>query len=315
MVTKAYINSLLDGAEFFDPYNPVQVQEAILAAYTTGLPDWIPDEDVILRRVIPLEAEQWVVWSETQKAQLLRSLLAFATGRNLDLIGLGPPPVIRRLREPDDDYRLRIANAHLRLSLGNLVGIEEQVVDLDTEITNAYAAVSLNRQNVNVFNVKANATVLTPEEKAPINTYFEGRGTKIAGVEIEMVDPTVVPFKIRIEGVFDRTLYGESVVEERIRRSVYQFIVDNERIGNTWTNSKLCGAADVPELVDTPTAEYRVPTGFTGTTTAAFDDADDLGKVAAELTAESGYSRSHLFYCIQDDKNVLITLRGKNDPA
>ena len=315
MVTKAYINSLLQDAEFFDPYNQAQVEEAILAAYANGLPGWVPSGDNILRRATPLEAEQWAIWAETQKAQLLRSLLAFATGRNLDLIGLGPPPVVRRLNEPDDDYRLRIANAHTRLSLGNLQGIEEQVIELNTDVTDSYAAVSLNRQNVHVYNVKANATVLTPEEKSVLNTYYMGRGTKIGGVEIEMQDPTIVPFKIVIEGVFDRTLYGEAVVERRIRDSVYQFIIDNERIGNTWVASKLCGAADVAELVNTPKAEYRVPTAFAGTTTAAFDDDADLGKVVAELTAQSDYNRAHLFYCMRDADNVRITLRGRNDPA
>lgn len=315
MVSKAYIDSLLEGVEFFDPYNQAQVEEVILAAYTDGLTGWVPSRDNILRRSIPLEAEAWTVWTETQKAQLLRSLLAFATGRNLDLIGLGPPPVIRRLNEPDDDYRLRIANSHRRLSRGTLEGIEEDVIDLDGEIVDAHAVVSLNRQNVHVYNVKANATRLTPEEKAPLNTYFTGRGSVIAGVQVVMQDPTIVPFKIIIAGVFDRGLYGEDVVEQRIRNKVYQFIDDNQFIGNSWEASKLCGAADVAELTNTPTAEYRVPSGYDGGEASFFRDDSDRGKVAVRLAADDTYTRAHLYHCLKDDDNVIITLRGKNDPA
>ena len=309
MVTRAYINSLLQDAQFFAPYDRAEVERMITDAYVAGLPGWIPGEDVILRRTIPLEAMQWSLWAEMQKAQLFRSLLAFATGRNLDIIGLGPPPVIRRLNEEDDDYRLRIALAHVRLSLGNLRGIEEDSGDLNGLIVNAYAAVSLNRQDVHVYVVKSNAELLTADEKRAINVYFEGRGSKISGVIITAQDPTVIPYKIVVEGVFDRTLYGEALVESRIRNSLYAYIAEQQRIGNTLYYSGLCDAAKVQEAIDTPTVQYRVPTDG-----MAFTGNDDLGDAATELTAQDNYTRSDLYYCLQDEDNVLITLRGINDP-
>lgn len=307
MVTQAHIDSLREGAQFFPPYTRQEIEDDLLEMLRAGLPDWDSRADTILRRSLPLIAEQVKVWTDTNRSQLLNGMVLFATGVHLDILGLGPPPVLRGIGEADDPYRLRIINASLRRSLGSLGGVEGDTRALNAEITDVLAVVSPNRQDIHTFCVKGVAELLTTEEKAVINTHFLGREAAIAGVVITAVDPTLVPVKIKVSGVFDRNLYAEALVEERIRTSVYAYITEQQRIGNTWYASSLCAASDVRETVNA-VGEFRVPMDG-----IAFTGPDDEGVVRSELTATTSYTQTHLYHCPQDEENVIITLRGIDD--
>lgn len=255
MVTQAELNDLLSQAnEFFTPTDRAELERELLTVLINGLPDWDSATDSILRRALPLIAEQVEVWITTNEENIKQGLLAYAEGPLLDIFGLGPPLVRRRLGEEDDPYRLRIANASNRLNLGSLAGYEEAAREQDTTLADALAVVSPNRQNVRIFVALPDAGIPTPEAIADLRTFFGGRGASIAGADVDVSAPTVREYRINVTARYDPAVHSEDTVRNSVRDSIYQFIRDSRRIGQKIYLSRLRDAAFTPECVDVAAA-------------------------------------------------------------
>lgn len=307
MVTLPFIQSLMTSAQYFPEAERDVIEQDLLSILTNGLPNWDFQADTILRRSLPLQSEGLAVQINTNRAVLLESLLAYATGPQLDVLGLGPPPVLRRSGESDDSYRLRITNAHSLLNLGSLNGIQEQALAFNDEIIDAYAVISPNRQDPRVYTLKADVTQLTPEESMALTTYFAGRSEHIGGVVITVAQPTVKEYRIQVDAQYDTTRYGGPFVEGRIRESLYQFIRSNQLIARTLYTAALCDAAYTVETLNIPTGQFLIPT--TGNT---FAEDDDGVPATGDLLARHGFAVSDIYHCLQDEENVLITVNPVN---
>ena len=303
MVTQAYISGLVEGGRFFPEVDRAEITAGLLAALEAGLPDWDdPPTDALLYRALPYIAEYIQTKLETDHAQLLRGLLATAQGPDLDVIGLGPPVVLRRTGEADDDYRLRIATAHAAFARGTIEGVEYLASTFNTAIADVRAYVSPNRQDLRVFPIGENVTQLATEARTMLQAYLASRENAIAGVTVTVAEPTVQQYRIRAAGRYDPTLYASTEVTALMRTSLQGFIRDNQLVGRTVYESVLIDAARVPELRDV-TAQFVRPTS--GNT---FPDGDDGAIHSGNLVASAQFTAADIYTAALDDTGVQITV-------
>lgn len=255
MVTLNELNDLrAQAGSFFTPANRAEMEARLLEVLVEGLPDWDSAADTLLRRGLPLIAEQVEVWITTNDENVKQGLLAYAEGPLLDIFGLGPPVVRRRLGEADDPYRLRIANALTQSNLGSTDYYENTVRELIPEITDALAVVAPNRQNLRVFVAKADGSLGTADELKELNDYFDQSGTHIAGTDINVASPTQETYYINVTAKYDPTLYSEDLVMRNVETAVFAFIDQNRVIGRKIYLSALRDAAFTAETVDVTAA-------------------------------------------------------------
>ena len=293
MVTQAELTDLLNQAgSFFTPANRAEMEAELLNVLRTGLPDWDSGSDTILRRALPLIAEQVEVWLTTNEENVKQGLLAYAEGPLLDIFGLGPPLVRRRLGEADDPYRLRIANSSTRLNLGSLDGYEEAARETDTTLVDSLAVVAPNRQNVKLYVVKPDAELPVQSEIDILQRYFNERGNSIAGAEIQVSTPTVRQYRINVTAFYDPSVYSEEIVSSGITSSLYAYIRSNREIGRKIYLSALNDAAFTPECIDV-TAQFVTLTGD-GTDASPYVRTPVAGNLNI---ANPSYSQAFVYTC------------------
>ena len=248
MVTKQYIDHIKSTARLWQPYDREQDEVALVQFLQAGLPDWNAAADNLLRRAVPLMVEYNRMRSETAHAQVLRSLLAFAEGEDLDVIGLGPPPVFRYVGEPDEDYRVRIANSQLGLSIGSLGSAESRARLALPALTDVLAVVAPNRQNVAVFALKGEHQQITTTERTSLEEFLQARDGVIAGVEITAPAPTFVEYSISVIARYDKSQTAV-VLEPLIRSAIYAYLGQNH-LGRPVYRSAINDAAHIPGVSD-----------------------------------------------------------------
>lgn len=247
MVTQRDLGSLLDAAEFFPEADRQAIEAAWLIAWTTGMPDWEPHADTMLRQSLALSAEQVAIWMNMSRANQLRVLVAFAQGPQLDILGLGPPPTIRREGEPDDSYRLRIINAHARLNLGSLDGVDQQVEETFDLLREIHSVVSPNRQDVRVFVLRADAAQATMMERDAVVAHLAQRDQHIAGVQFTCHEPVVRRYRVVSYVTYDPRSFGQAEVEAAVRAHIYRSLLAVEGIGDSVFVNFFC--ANLPETI------------------------------------------------------------------
>ncbi len=264
MVTPAYIAGLRDQAELWQPIDADAIEQRLVAYLDGQLPDWSPLADSLLRRALPLIAEQMQVFDEERLAQARRGLLAYAEGADLDLLGLGPPVVLRRTGEADETYRVRIAEARLSLSLGSLAYEEALAVSVLPAITDALAVVARNRQDVTLYALTGVRQALSTTQEQLLTRRLNARDAVIAGVEVTVGEPTEVPYTIAVEATYDAGLTDGGDLSRRIRQSIYDYLAGSQRIGQPVYRSAIQEAAFVAGVYDlaisTPERDLAPPT-------------------------------------------------------
>ena len=250
MVTPAYIRSLRADAQIWTPIDVAVLEERIIDYLDRHLPDWDRRADSLLRRSVPLIAMQVQVIDEERLHQARRGLLAYAEGPDLDLLGLGPPVILRRAGEVDEDYRIRIADARLSLSLGSLAYEEALARQLQPALTDVLAVVGRNRQDVYLYALTGQREAITSEERRALDTEMNRRDAQIAGVVVTAATPTEVPYTIDIEATYDAAATDGADLERRIRESIYEFLGRTQRIGHDVYRSAIQEAAWVEEVLD-----------------------------------------------------------------
>ena len=302
MVTQAYISGLVAGGRFFPPVDRTAITNGLLEALQDGLPDWDdPPTDALLYRALPYISAYVQTQVEMGQSQLLRGLLATAQGSDLDVIGLGPPVVLRRAGESDDDYRLRIAQGVTQLSRGTLAGIENLASTFNTAIADVRAYVSPNRQDVRVFPVGQMVTQLATADRMALQVYLGGRTIALAGVDTTVQEPTIKQYRIKANGVYDPALYSASQVIALMRTALNAFVAENEMVGWTVYESALRDAAYVPELRDVSVTFVRPTNGD------AFAQDDAGVDTAGNLAARAGFTAADIYTCQRNEANIILT--------
>ena len=247
MVTRAYIDNLIPDATFFPPYDRADFEERLYNLLVQGLPRWDSRADTILRRSLPLISEAVATEINTHRAELLRGLLATAEGPDLDILGLGPPVVVRNLGESDENYRLRIANSWATNNLGSLVGIAARALLVITDAVTALPQVRVNRQDVDLFIAKSEGELLTTEEVILLTESLNDLSAKIAGTNTYIHHPNVIEYKIKVTLKYDATRYGSTLVHDNSVASLEKWAADNYAIGRILYKNDMLDAAKVPE--------------------------------------------------------------------
>ena len=291
MVTPAYIDSLRTDALMWQPVDRAALEERLLAYLDEQLPDWNRRADSLLRRAVPLISAELAVFDEERLAQARRGLLAYATGPDLDLLGLGPPVTLRRPGESDGDYRVRIAESRLSISLGSLSYYEQRAYDLEPALTDALAVAAPNRQDVTLYGLTGDRQALTPPQVAALTGALNARDSVIAGVIVTVGARQEVPYTIEIEATYDAGLTDGADLEARIRAGVYAWLADSQRLGEAVYRSAIQEAAWVEGVLDidlaAPAKDLAPPTLVF---VAAADDPGSgaAGYVTTDASAPSG---------------------------
>ena len=288
MVTRQYIENIREQARLWQPYDQAAAEQALRQYLQLGLPDWDPAADSLLSRSIPLLVDVLRIQSETAHAQVRRGLLAFAEGPDLDLLGLGPPPVFRFPGEADDDYRVRIANAQAGLNIGALDSIEQDARLAMPIITDVAAITAPNRQDVSVFAVKAGRALLTATEATSAQEYLNARDGVIAGVQITVRQPTEVPYTIRVRVRYDASRENGTALSAVVRSEIYKFLAAQERLGSPVYRSAIYDAAYVSavERVEVIEPEYDLAPPYLTVKRAAGDTTGHSARVEARVTPD-----------------------------
>ena len=264
MVTQGNIDAIRARAgRFFAPVDPQALADRKRAAYIAALPDWDSRSDTILERSLLPEALQTQAEFETQHANLLRSLILFAQGIDLDVHGLEFPAVLRLDGESDDAYLLRLVNRYALLSLGSLAGYEDRVRQLLPSVADVRAVEHRVSRNVSIFALTAGRMQLTADERQTLTTHYEGRASKIAGISVRLVEPSIERFFVHIYAVYSPRQSGAGEVASASSTAVRAYLDTTEAIGAAVWSTGIADAAWVPEALSAGVQVFQGDPDFT----------------------------------------------------
>ena len=245
MVTRAYIETIRESASFWAAYDQANGVMSLKAYLQAGLPDWAADPDDLLSRGIPFMVEWNRLQSEVSLAQLRRGLLAYAEGDDLDVLGLGPPTVLRIAGEADDDYRVRIANSRQGLNIGSLTAVSQFARTGLATLDDVLTVAAPNRQDLAVWGLKAGMAQLTAADQTTLLEYLrdQDEGRLIGGVQVTAPAPTIVPYTISVSVRYDAARENTVQLRDAVRAAIYAWLADNQRLGRPVYRSAINDAA------------------------------------------------------------------------
>ena len=234
MVTRAYIQTIRESASFWGaPYDQANGVASLQAYLQAGLPDWAADPDDLLSRAVPLMVEWNRLASEAEHQQIRRALLPYAEGDDLDVLGLGPPTVLRNPGEQDDDYRPRIANSRRGLNIGSLRSVAQFARAGLSTLDDVFPVIAPNRQDIAVWGLKADMAQLSAADQTQLLEYLrdEDAGRLIGGVMVTAPAPTIVAYTISVSVRYDASRENTQQLRAAVRAAIYAWLDDNQRIG------------------------------------------------------------------------------------
>ena len=250
MVTQAYIETIRESARFWQVYDAAADRLALTAYLQAGMPDWDAAPDDLLSRGIPFMVEYNRLGSEVAHQQIRRALLPYAEGDELDVLGVGPPAVLRFPGEADDPYRLRIANSHQGLNIGSLPAVQQFAREGVADIADVIAVMAPNRQDMSVWALKAALTQLSAAENAALLEYLRHENRVIGGVQISAPAPTVVAYTIRVSVRYDAMRENTQQLQAAVRAAIYAWLDANRRLGMPVHRSAITRAAKIDGVTD-----------------------------------------------------------------
>ena len=265
MVTRAYIQTIRESASFWAPYDQANGVASLQAYLQAGLPDWAADPDDLLSRAVPLMVEWNRLASETEHQQIRRGLLPYAEGDELDVLGVGPPVVLRFSGESDDDYRPRIANSRLGLNIGSLTSVAQFAREGLTTLADVLPVIAPNRQDIAVWGLKADMAQLSAADRTQLLEYLrdEDAGRLIGGVMVTAPAPTIVAYTISVSVRYDASRENTQQLQAAVRAAIYAWLEGNQRLGQPVYRSAINDAAFIAGVQDivvlSPTYDLAPP--------------------------------------------------------
>lgn len=250
MVTRSNVDAIRARAgRFFPPVDPAALAARKRSALTAALPDWDNRADTILERSLLPESLQTQVEFETQHANLLRALIIYAQGADLDVHGLEFPAMLRRDGESDDDYLVRLVNRYTLLTLGSLKGYEDDVRQLVAAADDVVAVEHPVSRNVTIFALTDAGAPLTDADKMTIAAHYQRRDTHMAGISVRQLDPLILPFYVHVVAVYAPRQYGADDVTDAVQTAVAAYLAQTEQIGASVWSGEIHDAAEVGETI------------------------------------------------------------------
>ena len=252
MVTSAYIQTIRESASFWAPYDQANGVMSLKAYLQAGLPDWAADPDDLLSRAVPLMVEWNRLASETEHQQIRRALLPYAEGDDLDVLGLGPPAVLRSAGEEDDNYRLRIANSRQGLNIGSLRSVAQFAREGLSTLDDVLVVPAPNRQDLSVWALKADMAQLTAADQTQLLEYLrdEDEGRLIGGVQVTAPTPAIVPYTISLSIRYDAARENTVQLRDAVRAAIYAWLEANQKLGRPVHRSAINDAAFIAGVRD-----------------------------------------------------------------
>ena len=187
-VTLEYLKSL-PIPTFGVGFDRQEILDSFIASVEGANPDWrYADRGRLARVLSPLAETVWT-YGEINENQNLRGLLVFAVGNDLDVIA-GDAGLIRSVDELDDALKGRVARRPILNSVGTLDRIEYNAFQTAVLVVDAQAATRTNRQDVDLWALKAALADLTTAEQSVVSLYANRTDQVIMGVEVHVDDVT-----------------------------------------------------------------------------------------------------------------------------
>ena len=234
-------------------YDRAASEATILARLQAGLSGWTAAPADNLRRALPLLAELIFLHGETENNNFQMGQMVNAENQYLDVFGV-ERDIPRRTGEPDDDYLVRLANAGETVAIGTLASIEQSATVFNTLIVDVQAVTRSNRQDVNVYSLKTEHTVLTADENIALLAHLNLQDGKIAGVDVYLEDVVETAFTIDITLRHPPEIAADALSIDA-RNAVYEWLTDHQKLGEPVYKSAITTAAFVVGASDVTAAQ------------------------------------------------------------
>ena len=188
---------------------------------------------------------------EVNQAQALRTLWAFAVGGDLDVLAANEG-VIRRAGESDDDLRQRGIQSTRLASVGTSDRIEYNAFQAAVDVVDAQAHIRTNRQDVDLWTLKADQTELTAADQETLRAYVNRSDQIIMGSTIHIAAVTKSNYNIVINVTYDSTLIDVGTLRARVTTQLRAYMKAQARLGLAIYHSAISRAAFTDGVVDAP---------------------------------------------------------------
>lgn len=262
-------------------YDRAASEATMLAKLQAGLPNWTAAPADNIRRSLPLMAELLFLHGEQENNNFNMGQMINAKNLYLDVFGI-ERGIIRRTGESDEDYLVRVANGGRTKSIGALASIEQSVTDFNTEVVDVQAVERINRQDVDVYSLKAGHVLLDTAENTALNTHLNDRAHKIAGVDIYLRDSTKTAFQIDVTIRHGAAVSAETLIDDA-RAALYKWLTLNQRLGEPVYRSAITSAAFVSGASDVTAA--KPPSDLAAVAGTAYTCASDMTDVVVRTVA------------------------------
>ena len=235
-----------------DPYDRAATEATLLARLQAGLPGWTAAPADNLRRALPIEAESMFLHGEMENNNFHMGQMVNAEGLYLDVFGV-ERNLPRLTGEDDDDYLFRLANSGQSQGLGSPPFVEGLAVAFNPLIVDVQVTTRANRQDMNVYAVKASHTALSTQEAADLLAHLNLRDKKMGGVDVYVPAVTQTAFTIDVTVRHGPSIGGDTIAMEA-RDALYQWLADHQKIGDGVYQSAISRAAFVEDAEDATVA-------------------------------------------------------------
>ena len=258
------------------------IRDEILVSMSVQLPAWTQHPDDPLYKAIENFAYREYLIRQRVNANIRQTLLAFASGANLDhlaaLVSLS-----RAEGEEDDDLRERFATSLVGLSVGTAAAIRANCFAAGVQVDDVQITVATNGQDITVYPASGGAALST-DDQITLLDYIADPARVHIGDTLTIGTITTHTYTIDASVTYDSRTTDRVALEAAIRQAVYAFISEHQKVGSSVNLSILTDALVVDGVIDVsvsaPTSSHtgvvgQIPTCSRNTTdvTLTFTDA------------------------------------------
>lgn len=226
----------------------VQIEADINAGIQAVVPTYIPLNGGRLARVVTQVSQEVWTADEVNNAKMRGSLLALAQGSDLDFL------LSNEIEPESGESADAKIERFLRARAGRTAGTQASVLGnaLDSPVAVQQASFSrrANKQDADLYCLKANLEQLTTEEQQIVETYVNDPSRILMGREVFVGTPTVRAVTITADLSYRVSQTDAVTAVAQARESLAAWIAENARLGYGWNVKAIGDALTVPGVVD-----------------------------------------------------------------
>ena len=218
-----------------------------------------------LARALDAIIETIWTYGEINQAQAIRTLGAFAVGNDLTHLAAADG-IMRRTGEGDEDLRRRWTESSVLLSVGTNARNEANAFTALAAVADVQARVRTNRQDVDLYALKADLATLSDAEWDDVIQYGNSRSEIIMGVTVHRANPTIVEYSTALAVTYHSSRIDQVSLEASIEAQLERYIDDARVLGRPVNASAIIAATlqdplTTPDIVPTITRTSNMVTG------------------------------------------------------